>query len=183
VSKTNSPEADDTFTDGALLVPEALAKVPNGTLWSTPVKVITPTTAPSVGAVENVTTTLAVPVAGATNWYIHVLNLVPFVAVPTRDKEAVPPYVTLDTFRVPLGIDALMPTSIKRFVPDPVVWDLVTGELAAVVLDVASIAMAASETDANSPMSRLRAARTPARRPAQRSPKQLPFCAAKCVNF
>jgi hypothetical protein len=74
--------------------------------------------------------------------------------VPTGERET-PPYVTLDTLRLPNDPDlaALMPTSIKRFVPDPVVkLDMVIGEVVPVPLFifVVSTAMAASDTEANS---------------------------------
>ena len=139
VSKTSSPEADDTFTGGVVLLPVALAKVPNGTLWSTPVKVITPTILPPSGAVEKVTTTSAVPVVGATNWYIHTFWNWSYARAPTRDN-ATPPYVTPDTSKFGPVLAPLIPKSIRRFVPDPVAWDTVIGEVVPVPLDVASTA-------------------------------------------
>jgi hypothetical protein len=94
---------------------------------------------------------LAVPVVGATNLYIHIVGPLPAL-VPTGDPKEVAPYVTLDIFKVPL-FDALMPTSIKRFVPDPVVkFVTVTVELVPVAVFIfpVSTAMAASDTEANS---------------------------------
>ena len=85
-------------------------------------KVITPTTAPLPGLPLKVTTTLAVPLAGAINRYMAVFAFPLLVWAPTRVK-AVPPYVTLDT--VLSRVDT--PTSISRSLPVPVVCETVIG--------------------------------------------------------
>lgn len=68
--KTSSPVAELTVVEAVEEAPEAEAKVPRGVDWLTPEKVITPTVAPSLTAPLKVTTTLFVPVAGATSCQI-----------------------------------------------------------------------------------------------------------------
>jgi hypothetical protein len=67
--------------------------------------------------------------------------------------------LTLDISGVPLHKPTLIPTSIKRFVPDPVVkFDIVIGELFPEVLAVLSIAIAASDTEANTIVAAIKSA-------------------------
>ncbi len=85
-SNSGSPTALVVVTDGAVLVPIADTWVPSGVVWFTPVNDIeVAVTAPAFGAV---TTTLWVPLGGATRYQIS-LRTVPFVEAPAR-VNAVP---------------------------------------------------------------------------------------------
>src|SRR5207244_563723 len=68
VSTTTSPAALVTLTEGVALLPLAVAKVPSGVAWSTPVYETAPPTIRF--AAESVTTMLAVPTGGASSLHI-----------------------------------------------------------------------------------------------------------------
>jgi hypothetical protein len=74
MSNTSSFAAEATVTDAVALSAAAEVNVPRGVVWWTSAKVITPAVAAS-GAALRVTTTLFVPVAGATNRQISVRPL------------------------------------------------------------------------------------------------------------
>ena len=138
-SKTSSPVAELAVAEPLVASPDPEAYVPREAVWSTPVNVMTPT----VAAFEplSVTTTLWVPVFGATSFQISTLApFAGFAVEPTLLSET-PSYVTEETVRVE-GFAIETPTSIRRWDPD-VVCEIVMLEPVPVPVLVASTAGAA----------------------------------------
>src|SRR5450631_3488854 len=82
----------------AAAAPSADTKVPRGTVWSAPVKVVTPATTPSFTAVGifTETTTLKLPVAGASRYHISTRRVFPAsLCAPTKLKGV--PFHATDT--------------------------------------------------------------------------------------
>ena len=80
-SMTTSPAALDASTVGPVPVPVAEAKLSNGVVWFTSVKVTAP--AATLAAAESVTTMLfSVPTAGASRYQSSTRTLVPFATAP-----------------------------------------------------------------------------------------------------
>ncbi len=65
-ARTSSPGPAGTNRLGEMVSPKVAAKVPNGSVWSTPLRVITPATAANRKSALKVITTSAVPSDGAT---------------------------------------------------------------------------------------------------------------------
>lgn len=107
------------------------ATAPSGALWLTPFHDVAPQETRSWFV--SVTTTFAVPLAGATLCQSSVRNGPAPVALPVLCDEptkvsACPPYVTVDTVVVALVFNVKeTPTSNNRFWPTPTVWDHVVG--------------------------------------------------------
>ena len=64
---TSSFDAEGKFTDGVAESPDSAITASMGSVWLTSVKVVTPTTTPLWPPPDRVTTTLCVPVTGATS--------------------------------------------------------------------------------------------------------------------
>ena len=88
VSITSSPGALVAVTDAVALVTAADTYVPRGVTWSTPKKVTAPPTIRTVPV--SVTTTLAVPCAGANRYHSALVVWAPFETEPIRVR-LVPP--------------------------------------------------------------------------------------------
>lgn len=119
VSTTSSPEAEDTVTLGALVVPWAVAAVPSGVVWCTPVNVIAPTLNPSLLPLS-VTTTSPAAEAGAISLQISDLTWLlesRRAATSVSDRGDTPPKVTELTCREPDPSNNDTPTRRRRSEP------------------------------------------------------------------
>ena len=124
----NSMTRSPALVNGATLaevpvVPVKVMPKGKGVVWSTPVKEIAPTTTST--ADDRVTTTFALPVAGARRRKSAVLQGSPLGMPPLlSDDTAVPLYVTAVTGLLPLRV--WTSTMSMRFVPAPTVCANVT---------------------------------------------------------
>jgi len=137
VSKTSSSAPEMTVTEALPLSPEPETKGPSGVDWLTPVKVMTPTDAPS-GAPLRFPTTLNVPAAGAISCQISMRPLLSEVDwAPTRVRLT-PLYVSVVTDGTPpVSFVMETPTRIRRFEPEDV-CEIVKLEPVVVPVDTAS---------------------------------------------
>ena len=79
--RTSSPGPAGTNRLGEMVSPKVAAKAPNGTAWSTPVKVIAPATAKRRKSALKMMSTSAVPSGGAISFQIS-----------TRESSPPPPW-------------------------------------------------------------------------------------------